>query len=170
MDLTAFLIIVAVLFFLKIYLGKPKTSKKRTHKRKPESAERRAEAYQSFEKERLEKGTDECSSPLHDKGLNEESFIHCQITGINYRSRNEIKRAETLCFGEYLYLEEEPNNSYDSDAIKILTDDDVFIGYIPSYLCSDVKELMKGHPDYDVVVESSSYGSLAPFVDIVIKF
>lgn len=54
MDFITILIIFAVLFFLKIYLGKSKTYKKVGHKkRKTESPERREKARQSFEKERL---------------------------------------------------------------------------------------------------------------------
>lgn len=171
MDLTTILIIFAVLLFLRIYFGRSKTPKKVARKkREKESPERREKAYQSFEKERLENGENDLSSSLRNKKLNDELFIRCQISGISYRSRSEIKRAGELYVGEFLYLEEEPQNAYDSDAIKVITDDDMFIGYIPSYYCSDVKELMQDHPDYDVVVEGVSYGELAPFIDIVIKF
>lgn len=167
MDLTTILIIFFVLLFLRIYFGNSKTPKKVTRKkREKESPERRAKAYQSFEKKRLENGENDFSAFRSNK----EQFIHCKISGISYRSRSEIKRAGELYSGEFLYLEEEPQNAYDSDAIKVITDDDIFIGYIPSYYCSDVKGLMREHPDYDVVIEGISYGDLVPFVDIVIKF
>lgn len=119
---------------------------------------RREQAFLHFEEKRL----------LQEKL--EENFIFCDVAGISYRSRSEIKRANELCKGEYLYLEEEPDNVYDKNAIKVITNDDFFIGNIPAFLCTDVKQLMEAHPDYDVVVTNIGYGSSAPFVDICIKY
>lgn len=122
---------------------------------------RKKQAYLFFEKERLLQ--EQITS-------NKDDFIFCDIVGISYRPPKTIKRAKELYKGEYLFLEEEPENLYDKNAIKVITDDNSFIGYIPAFLCTDVKEFIKKHPDYDVIVTRVYDSSRAPFVDICIKY
>lgn len=122
---------------------------------------RREQAYLRFEEQRLAKEEEE---------EKKENFIFCEVAGISYRPKCDIKRANKLYDGESLYLEEEPSNVYDKNAIKIVTDDNFFIGYIPAFLCTTVKEFIKEHPDYDVVVEYFKYSSSAPYINICIKY
>lgn len=94
-----------------------------------------------------------------------EHLIEFEVAGLTHRSPEAIDRAGELSYGETVYLVKEPDNPYDEGAIKIMTDDDIHIGYVPRYLCAEVAGLMDGdtgiaHVDY------INYGKYCPFVHL----
>ena len=116
--------------------------------------------YEYFEKQRKENPESQTA----------KECIECQVAGTFYRTPKEKKRAESLGYKENLYLEPEPENPYDNNAIKIETYDGFHIGYIPSYLCEDVLAFIEKYPDYKVTVEEVKEGSSSPFIDIKITY
>lgn len=57
------------------------------------------------------------------------------VSGVYYRSSDAIDRAISLQEGEEIVLIPEPENSYDVNAIKVMTKDNYHIGYIPRGMC-----------------------------------
>lgn len=56
--------------------------------------------------------------------------IQCTLAGANFRPSEARERCKALRIGEELELEPDPENPYDSNAIKVLADEH-FIGFIP---------------------------------------
>lgn len=56
--------------------------------------------------------------------------IICQLAGANFRTAEAKEIIYALEVGDTLTLERDPENAYDSNAIKVLKDD-VFIGFVP---------------------------------------
>ncbi len=133
---------------------------RRNDVKKQNSLKKRQDAYEYFEKQRKENPESQTA----------KECIECQVAGTFYRTPKEKKRAESLGYKENLYLEPEPENPYDNNAIKIETYDGFHIGYIPSYLCEDVLAFIEKYPDYKVTVEEVREGSSSPFIDIKITY
>nr|DAT27577.1 MAG TPA: HIRAN protein [Caudoviricetes sp.] len=85
------------------------------------------------------------------------------ISGTYYREEKEIERAEKLQKGERLFLIHEPDNQYDKNAIKVVTEDNLHIGYIPKYLCRMFDSVLEGKVTSIYVYEVES-GTSAPYV------
>jgi len=65
--------------------------------------------------------------------------VHAFIHGLRHRSPEAIERAKSLVTGETLQVSSNPENEYDSLAIKAHTADGVHhLGYLPRYLSPDV--------------------------------
>lgn len=62
------------------------------------------------------------------------------IAGIRYRPISAQVRVAQLTFGERLYLEPEPTNDHDPNAVRILTEDRVFVGYVQRKFSEAVAE------------------------------
>lgn len=86
-----------------------------------------------------------------------------RINGTYYRTLEEIERANKLQKGEPLYLVPEPNNEYDNNAIKVLTKDNVHIGYIPKELCRLFNDILEGKIS-EIYVVDISLGKDAPYI------
>lgn len=56
--------------------------------------------------------------------------IMAALVGVNFRGREAIARVKELTIGEKVSLEAEPSNPYDVNAVKVITEDGVFVGYI----------------------------------------
>ena len=57
------------------------------------------------------------------------SILDYNIAGINFRSASSIKR----CVGDFMVrLVPEPNNDFDPNAVKIIHEGNIHIGYIPA--------------------------------------
>uniref|UniRef100_A0AB33JED0 HIRAN domain-containing protein n=1 Tax=Prevotella sp. GTC17262 TaxID=3236797 RepID=A0AB33JED0_9BACT len=91
--------------------------------------------------------------------------IEFEVAGLTHRSQKAINRAEELADGETVYLIKDPTNPYDENAIKIMTDDDIHIGYVPRFLCTEVAELMDGDTGI-AYVDYINYGKYCPFVHL----
>ena len=94
-------------------------------------------------------------------------LVEFEVAGLTYCSPEAIDRAGELFYGEIVYLVKDPTNPYDEGAIKVMTDDDIHIGYVPRYLCTEIADLMGGdtgiaHVDY------INYGKYCPFVHLYI--
>ena len=98
----------------------------------------------------------------------ENHLIEFEVAGLMHRSSKAIKRAEDLMYEEFVYLVKEPTNPHDKNAIKVITADDIHIGYVPRFLCTDVAELMDG--DMDIAyVDYIKYGKHCPFVHLYME-
>ena len=78
------------------------------------------------------------------------------IAGVQFRPKVDIKEAlDRLKDGDKLYLEPEPSNKFDPNAIKIEslgdheTTDDIFLGYVPKKFSSEISGLL----EIDVALE-----------------
>lgn len=58
------------------------------------------------------------------------SFPEVRIVGMHFRGAEMVEYASALQGGEELSLEREPENQYDQNAIKVLTNDGTHLGYI----------------------------------------
>lgn len=97
--------------------------------------------------------------------------FHFTVSGTYYRTREEKRIARNLNNGDILFLEEEPDNPYHSDAIQVISNEEyAHIGYVPREYCLDVKEIMRQNPDYDVEVTNVIIGTNSPFIDAIIKY
>jgi HipA-like protein len=73
----------------------------------------------------------------------DNGLIQCEffIMGIRHHALckgENCARLFNMTVGEQLILEKEPDNQYDSDAIRILTQKGEFLGYVPRYYNSSV--------------------------------
>lgn len=64
-------------------------------------------------------------------------MIRTSIAGVQHRDIAEQVRFRHLAEGERLLLLPEPDNSYDPNALKVLTEDKVFLGYVPARHCRE---------------------------------
>lgn len=65
-------------------------------------------------------------------------MIRTSIAGVQHRDIAEQVRFRHLTEGERLLLIPEPDNAYDQNALKVLTEDQVFLGYVPARHCPRV--------------------------------
>ena len=94
-----------------------------------------------------------------------QDILMFEVAGLSYRSKEAQERAEILMSNESVYLEKDPANPYDSNAIKVYSSDHVHLGYVPKYLCSEILEKM----DDDTVIAYVDYvksGKYCPFVHL----
>lgn len=94
-----------------------------------------------------------------------QDILMFEVAGLSYRPKEAQERAEILMSNESIYLEKEPTNPYDSNAIKVYSSDHVHLGYVPKYLCSEILEKM----DDDTVIAYVDYvksGRYCPFVHL----
>jgi hypothetical protein len=57
--------------------------------------------------------------------------INMPVKGLTYRSGLEISKARLLRVGDKLHLIKEPQNPMDRNAVKVITDENYQIGYVP---------------------------------------
>lgn len=57
-------------------------------------------------------------------------IIQSPLMGVTFRPKGTKDSVRALNIGEHLLLEAEPENPYDSNAVKVLTEDGEFIGYL----------------------------------------
>ena len=68
---------------------------------------------------------------IHVADIPENTFsLRFEVAGIRYRDEDAQDAAYGLEEGDYLELEEEPDNRYDPYAVKVLTTDGYHIGYV----------------------------------------
>lgn len=93
------------------------------------------------------------------------------LMGVNFRpaeTRELVKDADT--FESYeLYLEADPNNEYDPNAVKVLGSvnmEEHFFGFIAKEVAPDVAEALASGADY--IVEVVGWlGTIKPHLEIV---
>ncbi len=79
------------------------------------------------------------------KHSSELLLLECQIHGSHYYDCLSLLKAEKLFVGEPVILQREPNNEYDSNAIEVLTQNKVKLGYIPKRHNTVIAALMDQH-------------------------
>ena len=85
-------------------------------------------------------------SPSKDKnGLYEIKFF---ARGLRYLPSASVERILKLEKDELLYLEPEPDNPHDSNALILRTKNNDKVGYCPRYLNSDFLVLLKENPNH----------------------
>lgn len=68
---------------------------------------------------------------IHVADIPENTFsLRFEVVGLRYRDEDAQYAAYGLEEGDYLELEEEPDNRYDPYAVKVLTTDGYHIGYV----------------------------------------
>ena len=105
------------------------------------------------------------SSVVQTPTLPTQDILMFELAGLSYRSKEAKERAEILMSNESVYLEKEPTNPYDSNAIKVYSFDHVHLGYVPKYLCSEILEKM----DDETIIAYVDYvksGRDCPFVHL----
>ena len=91
----------------------------------------------------------------------------CRVSGVSYRgdkARKALRRAED---GQFIYLYPEPDNKFDSSAVKVVLDD-VHIGYIPKNRSFAISQALK-YLDYAKIIDNSTVEG-DPFVMIELVF
>ncbi len=72
-----------------------------------------------------------------------ENGIRCipvltEVNGTNFR----VKKSRKIVKYGHIYLEREPNNKYDANAIAVLNKDKELSGYIPRYIASEIAPII----------------------------
>lgn len=105
--------------------------------------------------------------PMPREFINEDGTIKFEITGSFYRENDEQERLKDLDLNELVYLKPEPENTYDSDAIAVYSDDGYKMGYVPSSSLDDVHELLESSESYKCKVARISEHEL-PYVWVLL--
>lgn len=63
--------------------------------------------------------------------------------GLRYLDKSSLERVLQLKSGDRLILNEEDDNTHDSSALRLETDDRIKAGYCPRYLNKDLRRIMK---------------------------
>ena len=69
--------------------------------------------------------------------------FHCEITGISHHKKAFFS-LDLDSDNHTIALEEEPDNQYDPNAIKVILDGK-HIGYVPAKKCKKVKKILQKH-------------------------
>ena len=81
-----------------------------------------------------------------------------ELAGLYYRSKKAKERARELMSNESVFLEKDPTNPHDPNAIRVYSYDDIHLGYVPKYLCSEILEYMDRENASIAYVDYISYG------------
>lgn len=92
------------------------------------------------------------------------------LAGACYRDEKTRLLLLLLPLYSEVFLEPEPTNLYDPNAIKVLLEDQVQIGYVPATKCIEVLEIIKKHPNYRCEIIRRRMGQNAPWFDIAIEY
>lgn len=82
-------------------------------------------------------------------------FVH----GLRYLDGSSIERIEKLIPNEKLFLMHDLQNPADKEAMALRTEDNLLVGYCPSYLLDDMVELKDCEPEIEICVERINNGS-----------
>lgn len=91
----------------------------------------------------------------------------CRVAGVSYRGEKARKALRLAEDGELVYLYAEPDNKFDSSAVKVVLDD-VHIGYIPKERSFAVFQALK-YLDYAKIIDNTTIDG-DPFVMIELVF
>lgn len=81
-----------------------------------------------------------------------------ELAGLYYRPKKAKERARELMSKESVFLEKDPTNPHDPNAIRVYSDDYIHLGYVPRYLCSEILEYMDKENASIAYVDYISYG------------
>ena len=74
--------------------------------------------------------------------------IICKLVGANFRPSDAKIALSELDIGDQLFLERDPTNPYDANAVKVLTASGVWIGFIPRDHNFDLAQALDAETDY----------------------
>jgi hypothetical protein len=101
------------------------------------------------------------STKTRRKKMTEKESTTFYVAGVKFHELHSV--IKEVKPGEVLTLEQEPDNKYDPNAIKILRDE-VMLGYVPKKLCPSILASMEVGPVtcriLDVVPEESPWKQL----------
>ena len=100
--------------------------------------------------------------------LPERDVFSFRLAGLYYRSDEAQKRARELMSNESVFLEKDPTNPHDPNAIRVYSDDHVHLGYVPRHLCSEILAYMDETNSYVAYVDYIISGLDTPFVHLYI--
>ena len=81
-----------------------------------------------------------------------------ELAGLYYGPKKAKERARELMSNESVFLEKDPTNPHDPNAIRVYSYDNVHLGYVPKYLCSEILEYMDRENASIAYVDYISYG------------
>lgn len=94
--------------------------------------------------------------------------VYFEVKGLYYQDNEAIEAARKLSKGNNLYLEPEPNNSHDKYALKIFTENHVFIGYVDKSCSKIFTERSNDFISCKIQKVKKSYD--IPYVHVVAKY
>lgn len=77
--------------------------------------------------------------------------IHFFVHGLRYMPESSIKKAKDLKPEERLYLTQDFQNPYDSNALLLRTEERYNLGYCPRYLAENISSFLKQNPESAIV-------------------
>lgn len=98
----------------------------------------------------------------------ERDVFSFRLAGLYYRSDEAQKRARELMSNESVFLEKDPTNPHDPNAIRVYSDNHVHLGYVPRHLCSEILAYMDETNSYVAYVDYIISGLDTPFVHLYI--
>ena len=87
------------------------------------------------------------------------------VAGVQFRPSSVKTVIAGLTKGQYLYLEPEPDNKFDPNAVKIICsglkegDEDVFLGYVPKKFSSEISAALEIDADIECIIEAVNPGA-----------
>lgn len=110
------------------------------------------------------KEVDELSSVAAEEDVSSEptppvrGVLSFELAGLYYCSKKAKERARELMSNESVFLEKDPTNPHDPNAIRVYSYDDVHLGYVPKDLCSEILEYMDKENASIAYVDYINYG------------
>ena len=92
-----------------------------------------------------------------------EEIVTFEVAGTMHRNISAVRKA-AYC-GASVCLIPEPTNPYDSDAIRVESEDGIHLGYVPSDILSEIDD----PNDYECEIISVTEGYKAPFITVEAK-
>lgn len=84
------------------------------------------------------------------------------VSSINYLNEIERLKLNDLKVGDNLKFQIDLDNSVDEDATILLKEDDMKVGYLPHYLCKDLKKLRTYLNDTAIKISVQKFNQNAP--------
>lgn len=99
------------------------------------------------------------NEPKNENGYYKVKFF---VSSINYLTLEEKRNLKYLAVGDQLLFSFHVSNQVDADATILSKDDGLKIGYLPHYLCKDLKKLLHFLPSDDINITISQLNLDAP--------
>lgn len=91
--------------------------------------------------------------------------IEFDLAGLFYRSNKAKELAENVYIGESVKLKLDPNNEYDSTAVKVYYEN-IHIGFVPGSISEDITMFIKKHNDIESFVIDNQFIDDLPDITI----
>jgi single-stranded-DNA-specific exonuclease len=91
------------------------------------------------------------------RGIGASDSFYTKVVGVTFEGRQEIIKEE-VNKGDLLTLEREPDNKYDSNAIKVLTDNKKQIGFLKAELAKHLAPYLDNGVEYKAIASDITGG------------